>query len=141
MNRQLRRAKAKATPAYKRGMTAEDKIKAFYKNGITIEDLERNHHIGYNEGWHAACDHCMKVCYAAAARAFAHASSAMSDEVVKLLLDMDSMVTYALSSDEAIDAAMEELGLEIDFRKALPDERISSNRDSVKTTEEYEHAI
>lgn len=124
MNRAQRRAKAKATPAYKRGMTAEDKIKAFYKNGITIEDMERSHREGYNEGWKAACDYSMRVCYAAAVRALRELEGYHTKRNRRFLKVMDSFVTDTLTSDEAIEAALRDAGVAIDFREAMPDDRI-----------------
>ena len=124
MNRAQRRAKAKATPAYKRGMTAEDKIKAFYKNGITLEDMERTHREGYNEGWKAGCEYAMRVCYAAAVRALRQLEGYHTKRNRRFLQVMDSFVTDTLTSDEAIEAALREAGVQIDFREAMPDERI-----------------
>ena len=64
MNRAQRRAKAKATPAYRRNLTKEDTIKALIKNGITTDDLQRNYELGYAEGRNLAINYTIKACKA-----------------------------------------------------------------------------
>ena len=120
MNRAQRRASKKATPSYKRGMTQEDKIKAFYKNGITVEDLERN----YREGWKDACDYCMRVCYAASVLALRELEGYHTKRNTRFLRLMDDKVSNALSSDEAIDEAFARAGVRICFNEVMPEERV-----------------
>lgn len=124
MNRADRRARAKATPAYKRGMTRDDKIKAFYKNGITLEDLQRNGQEGYDKGWSEACRYTMKVCYAAAVRAMHQLEGWGKTRNARFLRLMDDIVTNSLTSDEAINAALEEAGVIISFDEVFPEDRI-----------------
>lgn len=124
MNRAARRAQAKAMPAYKRGMTAEDKIKAFYKNGITIADLDKAGKEGYRDGWKDACAYSMKVCYAAAVRAAHQLEGYGTIRNRRFLMTMDGFVTNSLTSDEAIEAAFNEAGVTINFREVFPEDRI-----------------
>lgn len=126
MNRAHRRAQAKATPAYRRGMTQEDKIKAFYKNGITVDDLSKAADDGYKAGWKDACDFCMKVCYAASVRALHDLEGYGTKRNTRFLRQMDSHVINTMTSEEAIDAALEEAGVHINFREPFPEDRIMS---------------
>lgn len=115
MNRQQRRAKAKATPAYRRGMTREDKIKALYKNGITAEDLKKNYDLGFEAGKHAAITFTFKTCYAAFIMALKREFKFGHERCRKALIAADDIVVESLSSEEAIDQAWEEVGLYLDF--------------------------
>lgn len=124
MNRAQRRAKQKTIPSYKRGMSAEDKIKAFYRNGITVEDLQHSHDEGYEKGWKAACDYCMRVCYASATRALHELEGYSTVRNKRFLYRMDEHVCNTMTSDEAIDAALREAGVAIDFREAFTEDRI-----------------
>lgn len=124
MNRAQRRAKAKATPAYRRGMTAEDKIKAFYKNGITIDDLKKAGDEGYRDGWEKACNFCMKVCYAAAVRALHQLEGYGTERGKRFLRAMDDIVVTSMTSEEACDAALKEVGIKIKFDETFSEDRI-----------------
>lgn len=124
MNRAHRRAKAKAMPAYKRGMTSEDKIKAFYKNGITLDDLNKAADDGYKQGWKAACDYCMRVCYASSVRALHELEGYGAKRNTRFLRMMDNFVINTMTSDEAIDAALREAGVKIDFREPFSEDRV-----------------
>lgn len=125
MNRAQRRAKAKATPSYKRGMTSEDKIKAFYKNGITLDDLNKAADDGYKQGWKAACEFCMRVCYASSVRALSELEGYGTKRNTRFLRTMDGYVVNTMTSDEAIEAALEEAGVHINFREPFPEDRIT----------------
>ena len=114
MNRQQRRSQQKAAPSYMRG-TNEQRKAALYKNGITIEDLAENHRIGYSEGYKAASDTCMRTCYAAAAVAMRRIHGLDAQGCAEVVREIDTFVAHYLTSDEAIKAAFEETGLEIDF--------------------------
>lgn len=125
MNRSQRRAAQKNTPRYKR-MSQEDKIKSFYRNGITIDDLERNHRIGYEEGWKASQTRHMNLCYAAAVRALKETNQESDlDRCIEFLRVMDHLVCTSLTSDEAIAEALAQTGVEINFAEAFPDDRIT----------------
>lgn len=124
MNRAQRRAAAKQVPAYRRNMTTEQKLKAFYKNGITLEDLQRSRDEGWKDGWSAACAFSMKVCYASAVRALHQLEGYGTKRNTRFLRLMDEIVTGSMTSDEAIEAAFEEAGVAINFREVFPDDRV-----------------
>lgn len=124
MNRAQRRAASKQVPAYKRGLTVEQRVERFYKNGITVDDLQKSHEEGYTKGWKEACNFCMKVCYASSVRALHELEGYGEKRNVRFLRRMDEYVTGSMTSDEAIDAAFEEAGVRISFQEAFPEERV-----------------
>lgn len=131
MNRAQRRAAAKQIPAYKRGLTAEQRVERFYKNGITIDDLQKSHDDGFTQGWKEACGFCMRVCYAASVRSLHQLEGYGTKRNIRFLRMMDEFVTGSMSSDEAIEAAFEEAGVRINFLETFTEDRV----------QEAEHAV
>lgn len=125
MNRAQRRAKAKATPAYRRNMTAEDMRKAFIKNGITPEDLQHNYELGLSDGRNEGIEFTIKTVYAASALALNEIAGYGHKRVTRFMRRMDEIVTTAITSDEVIDEVFEKFGLCINFREALSEDRIA----------------
>lgn len=119
MNRAQRRAQAKATPAYKRGKTVEDKIKAFYKNGITAADLQENFEKGYNAGFKDAVPATYEHIYAAVILACRRDLGFGKKRCARLLNHIDDIVTEHLSSREAIEQVWQEVGLELNFSAGI----------------------
>lgn len=125
MNRAQRRAKAKSTPAYRRGMTAEDMRKAFVKNGITPEDLQQNYEIGLSEGRTEGIEFAIKTVYAASALALNEIAGWGHKRCARFMRRMDEIVTTTITSDDVIEDVFEKCGLRIDFREALSEDRIT----------------
>ena len=92
--------------------------------GYALHDINRAHEDGYSEGWHAACGYCMRVCYAAAVRAAHQLEGYGTVRNKRFLRLMDEIITCTLTSDEAIEAALKEAGVEINFREVIPEERV-----------------
>ncbi len=126
MNRKQRRAAAKAVPGYMRGKTVEERKRQLYRNGITDKDLQHSAQSGYNQGVSAAAEYTMRVCYAAAVRAYGRVTLNDPDENTAFLRLLDDLVVNSIDSDEAIQAAFDEAGVAINFREGLPEERIRS---------------
>lgn len=84
------------------------------------------HEQGYNEGWKAACDFCMKTCYAASTLALHDLEGYGTKRNTRFLRVMDGYVVDTLTSEEAIDKALENAGVMIAFREAIPEERITN---------------
>ncbi|MBO7171619.1 MAG: hypothetical protein J6V52_01500 [Bacteroidaceae bacterium] len=124
-NRAQRRAEYFSTPSYKR-MSREDKIKAFYKNGITVDDLERNYRLGYEAGWRESQEPHMRTCYAAALIAYRRATNATLDQCVDFLQTLDDQVTNTITSDEAADRAFAETGIQFDFAGVFASDRVTA---------------
>lgn len=115
MNRQQRRKQEREQQALlRKGM-------AFRKASPMAEEVHRQ---GYEEGWKAACDFCMKVCYAASTMALHDLEGYGSKRNTRFLRRMDGYVTNALTSDEIIDEALQKAGVEINFRAPFEDERV-----------------
>lgn len=105
-------------------MTREDQRKALIKNGITPEDLDKAGKEGFAQGWRDACQYCMRVCYAASVRALHDLEGYGTRRNRRFLMAMDEYVTNTLTSEEAIDAALQEAGVAINFREAITEDRI-----------------
>lgn len=124
MNRAQRRAKAKATPAYRRNMTKEDTLKALIKNGITPEDLQRNYELGLEDGRHEGVEYTIKTAYAASALALHEIAGWGHKRCARFMRRMDEIITNTLISEETIDEVYEKMGLRIEFRETMPEDRI-----------------
>ena len=124
MNRSQRRAKAKATPAYRRNMTKEDTLKALYKNGITLDDLQRNYEVGLKDGRHEGVEYTIKTVYAASAIALHEVAGWGHIRCTRFLRRMDEIVTTTLTSEEVIEEALQKAGVDIVFKAALSEDRI-----------------
>ena len=86
---------------------------------------EAVHYQGYEEGWHAACDFCMKICYAASTMALHDLEGYSTKRNTRFLRKMDGYVVNALTSEELIEEALEKAGVKIDFRAPFEDERVT----------------
>ena len=82
---------------------------------------------GYAEGWQAACEFCMKTCYAAAALAMHDIEGYGMKRNRRMLRKMDSYVVNTLDKDEAIEEALQKAGVWINFRAVFDDERIQDH--------------
>lgn len=98
-----------------------EKVAAFRKSSPMAEEVFRQ---GYNEGWKAACDFCMKTCYAAASLAMHDLEGYGLKRNRRMLRKMDSYVVNTLDKDEAIEEALQKAGVYINFRAPFDDERI-----------------
>lgn len=85
---------------------------------------EAVHYQGYEEGWKAACDFCMKTCYAASTLALHDLEGYGKKRNRRFLRKMDGYVTDTLTSEEIIDEALQKAGVSINFRAPFDDERI-----------------
>ena len=121
-NRAQRRAAAKATPRYKRGLTKEDKIKKLYKNGITADDLQKSYTDGYREGQKDGVNYSLKTCYAAFILAMRKELGFGRERCKKLIRCADEIVCNALTSEETIEQVWNEIGLHLEFEE--PFERV-----------------
>ena len=94
---------------------------AFRKTNPMAEEVHRQ---GYEEGWKAACDFCMRVCYAASTLALHDLEGYGTKRNTRFLRLMDGYVTNTLTSEEIIDDAFCKDGVAINFRTPFEDERI-----------------
>lgn len=115
MSRQQRRAQERAQQKLR------EKVEAFRKSSSLSEATFQQ---GYEEGWKAACDFCMKTCYAASAIALHELEGYGTKRNTRFLRLMDSHVTNTLSSEELMDDALKKAGVAINFREPFTDDRI-----------------
>ena len=94
---------------------------AFRKASPMAEEVHRQ---GYEEGWKAACDFCMRTCYAASTLALHDLEGYGTKRNTRFLRKMDEYVTNTLTSDEIIDQAFEKAGVSINFRAPFDEERV-----------------
>lgn len=129
MNRAQRRAQNKSTPAWRRGETAESMLARFAQNGITAKDYddarEREYNRGYKEGFAAAAPATYKTIYAAICLAANELHGFGQKRCLDLLLKVDEIVTYSLTSTEAICEVYKKTGLEIAFDEPFDRVRVA----------------
>lgn len=94
---------------------------AFRKASPMAEEVHRQ---GYADGWKAACDFCMKVCYASSVKALHDLEGYGTKRNTRFLRKMDWYVTNAMTSEEAIDEAFEKGGVAINFKAPFEEERV-----------------
>ena len=94
---------------------------AFRKASPMAEEVHRQ---GYEEGWKAACDFCMRICYAASTLALHDLEGYGMKRNTRFLRKMDGYVTHTLTSDDIIDQAFEKAGVSINFRAPFDEERV-----------------
>lgn len=114
-NRQQRR---KSEREYRK---IQNQLNNFDKT-LDLAEAVRQH--AYADGWHAACNFCMKVCYAAATMALHDLEGYSTKRNTRFLRKMDGYVVNALTSEELIDKALEKAGVKIDFREPFEEERV-----------------
>ena len=123
MNRAERRAVSKATPAYRRGMSAEDLIKRMSIHGITPQQYDEWGHTEYSrghfEGYKRGCEETIKVAYASLCTALQSLYGWDRDKCYDVLRETDKNVMYYINSDEAIDDVYTKLELYLDFHDPL----------------------
>ena len=115
MNRNQRRRQERAERLLK------EKADAMRAINPMAEEVHRQ---GYEEGWKAACDFCMKVCYAASVLALHDLEGYGTKRNTRFLRLMDGYVTNTLSSEEIMDEALQRAGVAIDFRAPFAEERV-----------------
>lgn len=128
MNRQQRRKIERQNRTHKRplaGMTKEQRIAALIKNGITVEDLEKEWHEGFNAGWAEASPGIIRTVYAAVALVLHDNLRFGKHRICDFLRAMDQHVITTMSSYEAIDEVLRRAGVEMDFRDPL--DRVHEN--------------
>lgn len=95
------------------------------KNGITLEDLRNAEIQGQQDGYLAGKIETLRLCYAALCLALNEIHGFGTKRCKDVLNLVDEKVTYALTSDEAIQEVFDKIGLEISFKDSIPGDRIS----------------
>ena len=123
MNRAERRAQAKAVPAYRRGIGAEELIRQMSRNGITPEQYDEHgreeYERGLRQGYMDGGTESIKMVYAAVCLAVRELHGWGKKRCYDLLARIDEHVTNHLHSSDAIEEVFREVGLTIDFKDPL----------------------
>ena len=114
-NRADRRAKKKQQPRWQKRFTADERINAMCKNGITTKDVDNAYERGRKDALHDVGDYCMKDCYAGFLLAAHEVFGFGHDRCLRLLRAADERICNSLASDEAIEEVFEKVGVKIDF--------------------------
>lgn len=114
-NRAQRRAAKKQQPRWQKRFTAESRINAMCKNGITPKDVDNAFEQGRKEAIHQTSEYIMKDCYAAFMLAAQEEFGFGSKRCLRLLRAADFHVINSLSSDEQIQEVFDRLGFVISF--------------------------
>lgn len=129
MNRAQRRAQNKQLPRAARPLTPEQRQNALIRNGITPKDLETEYHdghkAGFYQGYEAGSSFYMRVCYAAAIRAFSKQPDYSVEKGVTFLRQLDELVLREFDTEAATQAAFKEAGIDISFKDVLTQDRIT----------------
>lgn len=99
-----------------------EKVAAFRKSSPMAEEVHRQ---GYKEGWKASMEFFMRVCYASSVRALHEVAGYGRIRNKRFLRRMDYHIINTMTSEEAINAALLEGGVEINFKESFPEERIT----------------
>ena len=89
------------------------------KNGITPEDLEEEYKKGFDAGFKAAIPATYETIYAATLVALHKLYGFGRVRGVRALREIDDTVVNYMTTQEAIDAALREVGVELDFREGI----------------------
>ena len=113
-NRAQRRKKPQAVSLPK---SQEKLLQRMYKNGITMEDLDKAHREGIDKGIEVGRTSAIKTCYAATCLAARDVLELDKQTIYELLCKKDEHVCETLSSLEAIDKVFDEMGIKINFHE------------------------
>lgn len=129
MNRAQRRAQNKQLPRAARPLTPEQRQNALIRNGITPKDLETEYHdghkAGFYQGYEVGSGFYMRICYAAAIRAFSKQPDYTVAKGVAFLRKLDELVLHEFDTEAAANAAFREAGVDISFKEPLSQDRIA----------------
>lgn len=107
-------------------MRRSEAVSHLQRNGITIEDLQKNYDLGWEKGFNDASQPVIRTCYAAVCTALHDLYGFGSKRCKDVLNAIDQKIMYTLTTKEAIDEVWEKVGLHIDFKNIVED-RIVEN--------------
>lgn len=98
-----------------------EKVAAFRATNPMAETVFQ---AGWKEGWHAAMEFFMRTCYAASILALHELEGYSTVRNKRFLQRMDYHVINTMTSEEAIEAALAEGGVELKFKEPFSEDRI-----------------
>lgn len=106
-------------------LTSADKLKAaFYRNGITLDDMKKEYDRGFKNGRRISEDFTFHAVYAAFLITMIDHHGMEQDEAIDLLREIDNQVILCIEDQELMDEAYRKTGVEIDWSNSL--ERIET---------------
>lgn len=106
-------------------LTPADRLKAaFYRNGITLDDMKKEYERGFKDGRKISEDFAFHAVYAAFLITMIDRHGMEQDEAIALLREMDNQVVLCIEDQELMNEAYEKTGVEINWSDSL--ERIGT---------------
>lgn len=100
--------------------TPEEKLRAaFFRNGITVDDLQKMYDKGSQEGRRFAEDFAFRTIYAAFLITMIDHHGMGQDEAVALLREIDQQVITCVEHEEITEEAYEKTGIELNWNEPL----------------------
>ena len=102
-------------------MTAQEKLKLLYKNGITAFDLKCE----FERGYRMAQTEMVKTCYAAVCLALKETMHFGKERILRVLISMDEKIVTTIDSEEIMNETFDRTGIKIDFSQSMSRDRIT----------------
>ena len=100
--------------------TPDEKLRAaIFRNGITLDDLQKQYERGLKEGQRFAEDFAFRTIYAAFLITMIDGRGMGQDEAVELLREIDRQVVTCVEHEELTEEAYEKTGIELNWNDAL----------------------
>lgn len=109
-NRHKRRQQWKQTPKWEK-MNQDQLMRCLSKNGITLQDLERN----YNMGVHAGIDSAYQVCFAAVCLALNDLHGFGRIRCKRVMEKTQRYIIDSLTTADAVRDVYKRMGMKLDF--------------------------
>lgn len=122
MNREQRRAKARRDAKFLREVAAtsqQQKEAMLFRNGITLDDLEKKYQDGLMEGKELTEQFCFHVIYAAILITMVERHGWNADDVADLLKEIDRQVVICVEDEEIAEEAYEKTGVKLEWADPL----------------------
>ena len=118
MARQIKRNNNKMLTKQYNGMTKDEVILSFMRNGITQKDLTENYNNGYQDGAIKEGQNIVQAIYASIVRTMIEAGNS-HEEVLTFLTDVDNRFMLSFSGEEDCEQVLNDFGFRIRFRDTL----------------------
>ena len=105
-------------------------FKRIQRNGITIEDLDKSYHEGYDDGARIAAENTLKNIFAAVALVLHEDYDFDDNRCMDVLNAIDQKVIYALDSREMVQQVWDDLGIEMTFSGDMFTDRVYKKEDN-----------
>ena len=100
--------------------TEAEKLRAkFFRNGITLKDIQDSYEKGTQEGRRFAEDFAFRTIYAAFLITMIDHHGMKQEEAIALLKEIDSQVIVCVADEELTEEAFEKTGVELNWKEAI----------------------